>query len=184
MTASPEFSKHGRRGRVAWNSLELQSPELHAREASRLGSANNAGGRDCSSSRSSGGATCHNAIVGLMLCSGEAGQLTRAGPVLGDGGGDLVVDAGRHLLRESIRSEGEGLKVAHVCQQQQFPCLDMLHQLHTIFQLKNATQVSLAGICLQHLGTFLDWYWGTEEERYSGKSFFFPFFLSYVFTVA
>ena len=140
MTASPEFSKHERRGRVAWNSIELQSPELHAREASRLGSANNAGGRDCSSSRSSGGATCHNAIVGLMLCSGEAGQLTRAGPVLGDGGGDLVVDAGRHLLRESIRSEGEGLKVAHVCQQQQFPCLDMLHQLHNIFQTQMKQQ--------------------------------------------
>ena len=98
MTASPEFDKHGRRGRVAWNSIEQQSPELHAREASRLGSANNAGGRDCSAAWSAGGAACHNAIVGLMLGSGEAGQLTGAGPVLGDGGRDLVVGSGRHVL--------------------------------------------------------------------------------------
>ena len=98
MTASPEFSKLGRRGRVAWNSSVQHSPELHAREASRLGSANNAGGRDCSAAWSAGGAACHNAIVGLMLGSGEAGQLTGAGPVLGDGGRDLVVGSGRHVL--------------------------------------------------------------------------------------
>jgi hypothetical protein len=50
---------------------------------------------------------------------------------------------------------------------------------HNNISTQKFNKLSLAGIFEQHLGTFLDWYWGTEEERYSGKCFFPLFFLSF-----